>query len=932
MASLLKKPLRNELISYRVFLLLLLLVIILAPVSLTLASTSSITFPFDDTNGKAKVAKERKQSEALLKWKTSLHIKSQSLLSSWIGSTPCNWVGISCDNSESIVHLNLSTYGLKGTLHNLSFRSFPNLLTLDLSYNLLYGPIPQELGILSSLSELDLSSNNLTHAIPTSLGNLSNLRNLYLCENQLSGSIPQELGMLGSLSNLDLSSNNLTHSIPASFGNLTKLATLILHKNKFSGPIPFKMNNLTRLKILDLCYNQFTGHVPENVCIGRVLEKFTAIDNHFIGPIPQSLRNCTSLVRVRLQGNQLSGNIGESFGVYPHLVYMELSYNNFYGVLSTNWGKCQNLTSLRISNNDISGKISPEFGKAILLHVLDISSNRLDGEIPEELGRLAFLVDLNLHNNKISGNIPSDFGMLSNLEQLNLAENNLSGLIPELGHCRKLWYLNLSNNQLSEHIPFQFGNLQVLDLSQNFLMEEIPQQLGDLQALVSLNLSHNSLFGFVPSTFDRMLSLTYVDLSYNRLEGPLPNTKAFREAPNEAFRNNKGLCGNATGLEACPITISNYPHVNRGNKIVKIILLLLGIIILIFVIVGVTSILCRRKKKARNKPKEAHHQNFFTVWSYDGKMLYENIIEATENFDEKHCIGVGGYGIVYKAELLAAGHVVAVKKMHPLSNESMANPKAFTSEIGALTEIRHRDIVKLHGFCSHPRCLLLVYEFLEGGSLERILSSDEQAKDFDWVKRVNVVKGVASALSYMHHDISYPIIHRDISSKNVLLDSEYEAHISDFGTARILNSDSSYWTSFAGTFGYTAPELAYTLEVNEKSDIYSFRVVALEVIMGRHPGDLISLLSLSFASSSTSVPHNVLLKEVLDQRLAHPTNKVANEVVLVAKLALSCLHASPQYRPTMQQVSQKLTTRKYTSPNPLDMVTLGDLNAPCNST
>jgi hypothetical protein len=127
-------------------------------------------------------------------------------------------------------------------------------------------------------------------------------------------------------------------------------------------------------------------------------------------------------------------------------------------------------------------------------------------------------------------------------------------------------------------------------------------------------------------------------------------------------------------------------------------------------------------------------------------------------------------------------------------------------------------------------------------------------------------------------------------------------------------------------------ELAYTLEVNEKSDIYSFRVVALEVIMGRHPGDLISLLSLSFASSSTSVPHNVLLKEVLDQRLAHPTNKVANEVVLVAKLALSCLHASPQYRPTMQQVSQKLTTRKYTSPNPLDMVTLGDLNAPCNST
>ena len=113
--------------------------------------------------------------------------------------------------------------------------------------------------------------------------------------------------------------------------------------------------------------------------------------------------------------------------------------------------------------------------------------------------------------------------------------------------------------------------------------------------------------------------------------------------------------------------------------------------------------------------------------------------------------------------------------------------------------------MRLHGFCSHPRHSLLVYEFLEGGSLEKRLKSDELAIDFNWVKRVNVVKGVASALSYMHHDCSHPIIHRDISSKNVLLDSEYEAHVSDFGTARIMSSDKSFWTSFTGTFGYTAP-------------------------------------------------------------------------------------------------------------------------------
>ena len=148
---------------------------------------------------------------------------------------------------------------------------------------------------------------------------------------------------------------------------------------------------------------------------------------------------------------------------------------------------------------------------------------------------------------------------------------------------------------------------------------------------------------------------------------------------------------------------------------------------------------------------------------------------------------------------------VAVKKLHPLLDGEKSNQKAFTSEIHTLTEIRHRNIVRLYGFCSHPKHSLLVYEFLEGGSLVKLLKSEEGAKAFDWIKRANVIKGVANALSYMHHDCSPSIIHRDISSKNVLLDQEYEAHISDFGTARLLKPDSSNWTSLAGTFGYMAP-------------------------------------------------------------------------------------------------------------------------------
>ncbi|KAL7176267.1 hypothetical protein ACSBR2_029754 [Camellia fascicularis] len=131
----------------------------------------------------------------------------------------------------------------------------------------------------------------------------------------------------------------------------------------------------------------------------------------------------------------------------------------------------------------------------------------------------------------------------------------------------------------------------------------------------------------------------------------------------------------------------------------------------------------------------------------------------------------------------------------------LTNLKSFTSEIHAFTKIFQHNIVKLYGYCSYSRHSFLVYEFLEGGSLGKILSTEDHVLYFDWIKRVNVVKDEANSLSYMQHDCSPAIIHRDISSKNVLLDLEYAAHISDFGRARFMKPDSSNWTSFAGTFG-----------------------------------------------------------------------------------------------------------------------------------
>ncbi|EXB94291.1 putative LRR receptor-like serine/threonine-protein kinase [Morus notabilis] len=198
-------------------------------------------------------------------------------------------------------------------------------------------------------------------------------------------------------------------------------------------------------------------------------------------------------------------------------------------------------------------------------------------------------------------------------------------------------------------------------------------------------------------------------------------------------------------------------------------------------------------------------------------------------------------------------------------------------------------------------CMFLVFEYTEKGSLFSILSNDAEAVELDWSKRVNVIKGTAHALSYLHHDCSRPIVHRNLTSANILLNSELEACVSDFGTAKLLDPDSSNQTMIVGTYGYIAPELAYNVTVSERCDVYSFGVVALETLIGRHPGELLS-----------SPAENMMLSEVLDRRLPPPRNPiVVRDVVLVASLAFACINAEPKCRPTMKQVSQQFIACRY---------------------
>ncbi|KAK0583895.1 hypothetical protein LWI29_004682 [Acer saccharum] len=194
----------------------------------------------------------------------------------------------------------------------------------------------------------------------------------------------------------------------------------------------------------------------------------------------------------------------------------------------------------------------------------------------------------------------------------------------------------------------------------------------------------------------------------------------------------------------------------------------------------------------------------FSIWNYDGRIAFEDIIEATEDFDIKYCIGTGGYGSVYKAQL-SNDRVFALKKLHRSEFGELIFMKSFENEARVLSKIRHRNIVKLYGFCLHKKCMFLIYEYMSKGSLFCVLRYHNKAIKLDWSKRVNIVKSVAHALSYLHHSCTPSIVHRDISSNNVLLNQESNAFLADFGTAKFLHPDSSNRTLLAGTRGYIAP-------------------------------------------------------------------------------------------------------------------------------
>ncbi|XP_078165867.1 uncharacterized protein LOC144560511 isoform X2 [Carex rostrata] len=850
---------------------------------------------------------------------------------------------------SKLTYLNLTFNVLSGLIPS-SIGNLTNIKYLYLSVNNLSGPIPPEIGELTYLRDLRLSKNFLSGEIPTNLENLTNLVNLALGSNMLSGPIPVEVGKLTHLTSLILPQNFLIGEIPATLENLTNLDILYLHDNKLSGPIPLEigklthlielalqrnplggeiptnLENLTSLEVMYLGGNNLSGPIPPEICKLRHLIELELSENFVNGEIPTNVGNLTNLDLLALGHNNLFGlippgigklrnlqilDLSENFliGEMPtnlenltQLLYMYLHDNNLSGSIPPEIGGLTNVTGLYISKNFFSGEIPNTIGNLSNMIIVDISSNYLSGVIPAQLGRLKRLIELNLSHNNFAGDVPKEFGVLHSLINLDISSNKLTSVPQELGNCINLQLLNLRSNNLIGKIPSHFGNLahllDLLDLSSNFLTGEIPMTLTNLIMLQNFNLSHNNLTGQIPPSLGNMLSLLTMDLSYNQLEGPVPDIKIFHKAPEQWFIHNKNLCGTIQGLHLCDGFVKRKNDLTRLGMVKLIATLTCCAALLTSFLLGLLYLVYTKKGKA--KPEQIGNPSrgeTFSVWNFDGRDAYKEIIRATENFDEKYCIGSGGHSRVYRAILAPDNLTVAVKKIQLAYGETSLDLEAFHREISTITQIRHRNIAKLFGYCSSPQNKFLVYKYYEKRDLHNILNCEE-AIDLDWAKRKVILRDVACALSHLHHDCYPPIVHRDVTSRNILLDSEFIACISDFGTAKFLKPESSNWSMLAGTCGYIAPELAYTMRMTEKCDVYSFGVIMLELLMGKHPGDMINLSSFN--------EEEIILQDILDQRIEPPTGQVINEILKMIQIAYECLNNNPSLRPTMQEVVNRI--------------------------
>ncbi|KAL4633597.1 hypothetical protein ACB092_04G133600 [Castanea dentata] len=857
---------------------------------------------------------------------------------------------------ERLLEFSASENNFNGPISSSMFGTNCSLQVLDLSENNFTDQVPGNISNCRSLVILNLSSNNFTGKIPAEMGSISSLQALYLGNNSFSNDIPDSLLSLNNLTFLDLSRNNFGGDIQGIFGNFTKVKFLVLHSNLYTGGIYtsgiLKLPNISRL---DLSFNNFSGPLPVEISEMPSLKFLILAYNEFSGTIPSEYGNLSSLQALDLSFNRLNGSIPPTFGNLTSLLWLMLANNSLSGKIPPDLGNCTSLLWLNLANNQLSGEIPPQLTNIGTNALATFESNRRENDriiagsgeclamqrwIPANYPPFSFAYDIltrkscrSIWDRLLQGNGIFQIcaaGSSVRTSQISgyvqLSGNRLSGEVPpDIGKMQNFSMLHLGFNEFYGKLPPQIGEmpLVVLNISNNEFSGEIPGEIGNIKCLQNLDLSCNNFSGMFPASFSNLSELSKFNISYNpQMSGEIP-TGQF-----STFEKSSYLGDPLLELpNFMDNTTNKFPHgadhdrkTNRRPRFAAFFVFLT--LTLIFLIFGVLSlIVCMMVKSPSESPgyllqdiKYRHDlassSSYSSPWLSDTikvirldktAFTHADILKATGNFSEERIIGKGGFGTVYRG-VLPDGREVAVKK---LQREGIEGEREFRAEMEVLSGNGfgwpHPNLVTLYGWCLDGTQKILVYEYMEGGSLEDLIS--DRIK-LTWRRRIDVALDVARALMFLHHECYPAIVHRDVKASNVLLDKDGKARVTDFGLARVVDAgDSHVSTVVAGTIGYVAPEYGQTWHATTKGDVYSFGVLTMELATGRRALDggeecLVEWAKRVMGNGRQGLSKSVIPVVLLGSGLAEG----AEEMSELLRVGVKCTAESPQARPNMKEV------------------------------
>ncbi|KAI5576195.1 hypothetical protein POPTR_009G036100v4 [Populus trichocarpa] len=370
------------------------------------------------------------------------------------------------------------------------------------------------------------------------------------------------------------------------------------------------------------------------------------------------------------------------------------------------------------------------------------------------------------------------------------------------------------------------------------------------------------------------------------------------------------------GGQAQSLDVSKLPSLppqrkSRKKPYLRILVPTITAIILLVAFSGAAYIIRRKKYEELREDWEQEYG--------PQRFSYKDLYKATTGFTDRKLLGSGGFGKVYRGVLPSSNMQVAIKKV---SHDSKQGTKQFVAEIASMGRLRHRNLVQLLGYCRRKGELLLVYDYMPNGSLDKLLFRND-TPSLNWVQRYQVLRGVASALLYLHEEWEQVVLHRDVKASNILLDDDFNGRLGDFGLAKFYDRGANPQTTcVVGTVGYIAPEVTRTGRATTSSDVFAFGTFMLEMACGRKP-----------LEPEQSAEKMILVDWVLDSwkigdilRTGDPRlegNYEVEEMELVLRLGLLCSFSTPQARPSMRQIAQYLDGNASLPEMPLDVASIG---------